>query len=99
VAALDSPSGWQRDTAQRLLLHRGGTEAFAPLRGLAVNTKRPQTRVQAIWTLSDLGGLDETTALVSLTDSDSRVRESVIAAVEPLVRWSPQVAETMLRLA
>ena len=26
VAALDSPSGWQRDTAQRLLLHRGGIE-------------------------------------------------------------------------
>ena len=70
VAALDSPSGWQRDTAQRLLLHRGGTEAIAPLRELVDETKRPKTRVQAIWTLADLGGLDEPTALAGLTDPE-----------------------------
>ena len=68
VAALDSPSGWQRDTAQRLLLHRGDPEAFAPLRALAPSTKRPKTRVQAIWTLADLDGLDEPSALAGLTD-------------------------------
>ena len=33
VAALDSPSGWQRDTAQRLLLHSGGSEAIATAAG------------------------------------------------------------------
>src|SRR5262249_39113157 len=63
VDALESPSGWERDTAQRLLLHRGGTEAFTPLRVLAIQTHRPKTRVQALWTLADLGGLDEPTAL------------------------------------
>ena len=49
VAALDSPSGWQRDAAHRLLLHRGGTAAIPALRELAMHTRRPQTRVQAIW--------------------------------------------------
>jgi putative membrane-bound dehydrogenase-like protein len=98
VAALDSPSGWQRDTAQRLLLHRGGTEAFAPLRALAISTKQPKTRVQTIWTLADLGGLDEPTALAGLTDGDPRVKESVIAAVTPLLRSSPKVAETVVKL-
>ena len=85
VDALDSPSGWQRDTAQRLLLHRGGTKAVGPLRTLIVSTKRPQTRVQAIWTLADLGGLDEASALTGLTDADPRVREAIVAAVETAV--------------
>ena len=98
VAALDSPSGWQRDTAQRLLLHRGGTEAFAPLRALVMGTKRSKTRVQAIWTLADLGGLDEPTALAGLTDREPRVKESVIAAVRPRLRSSPKMAEAVVRL-
>src|SRR5262249_54049349 len=86
VAALDSPSGWQRDTAQRLLLHRGGSTAIASLRSLAAQTKRPQARVQAIWTLADLEGLDESTALLGLIDNDARVREAIVEAVEPLLR-------------
>ena len=42
VAALDSPSGWQRDTAQRLLLHRRDPGAIAPLRALAAATAAAQ---------------------------------------------------------
>ena len=89
VAALDSPSGWQRDTAQRLLLHRGGSggdRAAASARSRARSGRK--TRVQAIWTLADLGGLDEPSALAGLTDADPRVREASIAAVEPLLRSS-----------
>ena len=99
VAALDSPNGWQRDTAQRLLLHRGGTEAFASLRELAIITKNPKTRVQAIWTLADLGGLDESTALAVLTDREPRVKEATIGAIRPLLGRSPKVAEKMVKLA
>jgi putative membrane-bound dehydrogenase-like protein len=99
VAALDSPSGWQRDTAHRLLLHRGGTAAVAALRELALRTKRPQTRVQAVWALVDLGCLDESSAMAGLTDPDSRVREAVVEAVEPLLRKSDAVAEAVLRLS
>jgi putative heme-binding domain-containing protein len=99
VAALDSPDGWQRDTAQRLLLHRGGTTAIPALRELAVRTRRPQARVQAIWALADLGGLDESSAMAGLIDRDSRVREAVLEAVEPLLRKSDTVAEAVLRLA
>ncbi len=98
VAAIDSPNGWQRDTAQRLLLHRGGTSAIPTLRTLAVQTRRPQARVQAIWTLADLGGLDETSALAGLNDSDPRVRETVVEAVEPMLGRSSSVADAVLRL-
>ncbi|MGO9924218.1 MAG: PVC-type heme-binding CxxCH protein [Isosphaeraceae bacterium] len=99
VAALESPSGWQRDTAQRLLLHRRDPAALALLRNLTVATRRPQTRVQAIWALADLDGLDEPSALAGLTDLHAEVRESVIEAVRPLLSVSSRVAGTVLGLA
>ncbi len=99
VAALDSPSGWQRDTAQRLLLHRRDPAAIALVRELAQKTDRPKMRVQAVWTLADLDGLDEPSALVGLTDARSDVRDSVVEAVRPLLRVSSKVATTVLGLA
>jgi putative membrane-bound dehydrogenase-like protein len=99
VAALDSPSGWQRDTAQRLLLHRRDSNAIAPLQALATRTRQPKTRVQAIWTLADLSALDERSAVAGLTDSRLEVRSSVIAAVGPMLGHSPRITETILHLA
>ena len=99
VAALESLNGWQRDTAERLLLHRRDPAAIAPLRALVQSTKRPKTRVQAIWTLADLHGLDEPSALSGLEDPDPRVRESVIAAAWPLTRQSRVVTDALVRLA
>jgi len=99
VAALDSPSGWQRDTAQRLLMHGRDPAAIKPLRALVANTQRPKTRVQAIWTLAVLDGLDEPSALAGLNDADARVRESVVAAAGLVARHSVLVADAILRLA
>jgi putative heme-binding domain-containing protein len=55
--------------------------------------------VQAIWTLADLGGLDEHAALAGLTDSSWLVRESVIEAMVALLPDSPEIARTVLGLA
>ena len=65
VAALESPSGWQRDTAQRLLIHESSPRASALLRGLAARSVRPETRVQALWALETLGGLTPASVLVA----------------------------------
>jgi putative membrane-bound dehydrogenase-like protein len=99
VAALDSPGGWQRDTAQRLLLHRRDPSAIAPLRRLVAETKRPKARVQAIWTLADLDGLDERSAQFGLTDAHAEVRESTVAAVVPLLGAHPRLVDDVFRLA
>jgi putative membrane-bound dehydrogenase-like protein len=99
VAAMESPSGWQRDTAQRLLLHRDDPAAIGPLRALVVGTRSPKVRVQALWTLADLGGLDEPSALTALRDPDGRVRACGVAAVWPLARRSRTVSEVLCRLA
>jgi putative membrane-bound dehydrogenase-like protein len=98
VAALDSPSGWQRDTAQRLLLHRNDPAALEPLRALVRGTKRPQTRVQAVWTLSLLNGLDAATAATALEDKNPQVRRNVLKASENLLASDPKLAEAALGL-
>jgi putative membrane-bound dehydrogenase-like protein len=97
VAAFESPSGWQRDTAQRLLQHSKDLSAIEPLRLLVRTTKRPQTRLQAIWALAVLGGLDEATALAGLADPHPLVRRGVIKAGESLLMAAPRLAAAMLR--
>ena len=97
AAALASASGWQRDTAQRLLLHGRDPAAIAPLRALAMATKHSKTRVQAIWTLAGLAGLDEPTLLAGLEDPDPRVREAVIPAASRLTPHSRLVADAVIR--
>ncbi len=96
VAALDSPSGWQRDTAERLLLHAHDRSAIEPLRQLTRSTKRPQTRLQAVWTLVLLDGLDEATALIALGDAHPLVRRGVIEAGEGLLKTAPRFASEVL---
>ena len=93
VAALDSPSGWRRDTAQRLLGHRRDPAAIGPLRVLARSSSNPKTRVQALWTLRNLGGLDLGTTVASLKDSHPQVRRAAIEA-----GGSPEALEGMLAL-
>jgi putative membrane-bound dehydrogenase-like protein len=86
VAALDTPSGWQRDTAQRLLVHRGDRAALEPLRKLAAASARPQTRVQALWTLENLGALTTGSMETALADPHPQVRRNALRAGEGLLR-------------
>src|SRR5262249_13075044 len=57
VAALDSPNGWQRDTAQRLLVERADPNAAKPLQSLFAKTSNPKVRLQALCTLDALSAI------------------------------------------
>jgi putative membrane-bound dehydrogenase-like protein len=98
VAALDSPNGWQRDTAQRLLMHKNDPAAIDPLRALLRVTKRPKTRVQAIWLLSLLQNLDQTSSLAGLADPHPQVRRNVLKAIERTLKKFPRLAGVALQL-
>jgi putative membrane-bound dehydrogenase-like protein len=99
VAAIDSPNGWQRDTAQRLLLHSGDRAALEPLRKLAATSQRPKARVQALWTLADLNALDPETVKTALADSDPEVRRHAIETGMALAKDHPDVGEAIALLA
>ena len=56
VGRLASPNGWWRDTVQRLLLHANKDEvAVNRIIELALSNKDPAVRIQALWTLSQVG--------------------------------------------
>ncbi|MBL9199417.1 MAG: c-type cytochrome [Opitutaceae bacterium] len=54
VERLAHPNGWIRDTAQRLIIERGDRSVAPALATLAAIAPRPETRVQALWTLEGL---------------------------------------------
>jgi putative heme-binding domain-containing protein len=57
VAALDSPSGWQRTTAQRLLIERGEPEVADDVARLLRTARSVRTRLHALAVLDGLGEL------------------------------------------
>jgi mono/diheme cytochrome c family protein len=57
LAYLGHGDSWWRETAQRVLIERGGATMVAPLAALAASSDNPLARVHALWTLEGLGGL------------------------------------------
>ncbi len=82
AAALDSPNGWQRDVAQRVLTERWAKDAAPVVKDLATKAQNPKVRVQALATLSTLGALDADTIRASLNDSHPLVRVQAVRVAE-----------------
>jgi putative heme-binding domain-containing protein len=103
VAALDSSNGWQRDTAQRLLVEKQDKSAIEPLNDLVTGSAYPKTKVQALGTLAGLDALliSESPLLYALKDSDARVREFAVRTYETALKRkkSTLVYLTLLGLA
>jgi len=101
IATLSHPSGWWRDTAQRLLVERADPKSGTGLRKLATSGANPLGRLHALWTLQGLHQLDSTTLLAAFTDVQPRIRAAAIRLSESLPN-SPRRSEivaSILRLA
>ncbi len=84
--ALDSPNGWQRDTAQRLLIERGDKSAVSRLEHHANAAKDAKVRVQALWALRGLDALTVELLMHSVRDNEAVVREHAVKLSEVLLR-------------
>jgi putative membrane-bound dehydrogenase-like protein len=98
VAALDSPSGWQRDMAHMMLLWRNDESAGTGLERLVETCERPAARLHAICALDGLGGLREPVLLRALIDAHPGVRRHAVRLAESRLDDSPALAEAVLRL-
>jgi putative membrane-bound dehydrogenase-like protein len=88
VAALDSPSGWQRDLAQRLLVQKGDYNAVPLLEKMFRDSKNPLARLHALCTLDGLGQLHPEYAGVALADAHPGVRKHALRLIEPHInKW------------
>jgi putative heme-binding domain-containing protein len=99
AAAIDSPSGWQRDMVQQMLLWRGDKSVATELKKIAVGSQRPQARVQAICTLDGLAVLDPQTLLAALGDKHAGVRTNAVRLAETRLAGNGKVAAAVLALA
>lgn len=99
VAEFESPHGWRRDTAHRLLFERNDRSAVEPLRRMVRASERPQARVHALWALEGMDALDGETLLQGLRDAHPGVLSQAIRLSEPKLNQEPRVLECVARLA
>ena len=90
VAALDSPSGWQRDLVQRMLIWKHDLAAVEPLRTLLANSPRQLTRLHALYTLTGLQQLTSEDVFRGLSDAHPGVRRHAILLAE---QFRQEIAE------
>ena len=78
---MDSRNGWERDTAQRLLLERRDRSVLPMLEAMAVDARQPEGRVLALRTAQRLGEVTMPTVLKAARDPHPRVREHAAAVI------------------
>ena len=89
VEQLNSPNGWVRDTAQRLLVERRDPAGVNALRAAAVDPRRPAlARLHALWSLDGVGGgaLEPATLRRALADPDARVAAAAVRLSESTLK-------------
>ena len=84
VAHLSHPNGWWRDTAQRLIVERGGEEAVEGLKALISDRSNELASIHAVWTLEGLGKLDLPVLKVALDHPSPRAAAEAVRAAESL---------------
>jgi putative membrane-bound dehydrogenase-like protein len=98
VAALESPHGWWRDTAHRLLYERQDSSAVPALERLALHSALPQARVHALWSLHGLKALTDRVLLAGLSDAHPGVRENTLRLAESRLEQARDLREKVLAL-
>src|SRR5438552_15528045 len=86
VSALESPNGWHRETASRLLFERHNPAAVPMLRELSLLSKSSWGRMHAMHVLQGLDALDEDHVFFEMHDRDPVVRAHAIALSERLFK-------------
>lgn len=93
VSNLDHPNGWQRDTAQRRLVERGDKTAAPRLRALAANGSE-FGRLHALWTMDDLGVLQDEDVMRAMRDRSPGVRENALRLAERRIAASSRLIDS-----
>ena len=78
IAAMASSNGWMRDTAQRLLIERNDTTAIAELKKLLM--AEAPVRIQAAFTIMQLGGMTPEELCLMLKPLAPRIRAAALTA-------------------
>ena len=89
--SLNASSGWERDTAQRLLIERNDATSIPLLRDRVASHTTAAGRLHALCTLHGMKALDDDTLVVALRDADPGVCRWAVAFAEDRLDVSPHV--------
>jgi putative membrane-bound dehydrogenase-like protein len=98
VAALDSPSGWQRDLVQQMLIQKHDRDAVPLLEKQALENSRPLCRLHALCTLDGLSAVSSRVLIKALKDSSAGVRRHAARLCESRADKDPELASFFLEL-
>jgi putative membrane-bound dehydrogenase-like protein len=98
VSALESPHGWWRDTAHRLLYERQDQAAVPLLQHLLRHSPTSQARLHALWSLEGLVALRDDDLRHALRDDSAPLREHALRLAERRLPDSPSLVAELLRL-
>lgn len=99
IQALDSPNGWQRDMVQQMLLWRNDVNSIEALSDLAINAKRPLTRLHALCTLDGMNAASTSLVSDALKDEHPGIRRHAVRLAERYINESQTVSATIQQLA
>ncbi len=85
VKLLESPNGWQRIHAQRLLVERNAKEVVPEITAVFETSSSARGRLHALWTLFGLGSISNEQVAAALADSEPRVIENAIRLANPVI--------------
>jgi len=98
VAYLQSPSRWERQTAQRLIADRREPELIKGLRELALG-ETGTVALEALWALSSCDGMDDEIGLQLLRHEDPHVRLWAVRLLGDAGFFGKSIADEVLKLA
>ena len=99
AAQLESPHGWVRETAHRLLWERQDVSCVPALQQLVKSGATPQSRLLALWSLQGLKQLTPADVITGLADAHPRVREQAVRLSEEFSTMPDAVLPQVAALA
>jgi putative membrane-bound dehydrogenase-like protein len=98
VHSLDDANIWRRMTALRLLYERPDPAAASLLADLFESSKRPETRIAALYALRTAGALTTNEVITALGDPHPRVRCHALILAESMMDSSPELLAKVISL-
>jgi putative membrane-bound dehydrogenase-like protein len=98
VRHLANPNIWWRQNAQRLLVEKNDKTVEQHLVNLVNESKSPEGRLHALWTLEGMDALRPELIATALKDKEAGIRENAIKLAELHLADAPDLAGDLLTL-
>jgi len=97
VNLLDHEDGWYRDVAQRLLVERADSNAFALLQSKYEHATTELGKIHALYTMQGLGLITPEIALQGLEDPHDEVKIVALRLLEPFITKDSELEAEVLK--